>query len=66
MLPCVDAVEGEASWFELIFPSVFHFFSTKSAFSPDPLSFSPHDTSKFRIRHEFRIRHGAYPKRRGV
>ena len=34
--------------------SVFHFFPTEGAFSPDPLSFPPHDISKFRERHETR------------
>ena len=36
----------------IIFPSAFHFSPTKGAFSQDPLSFSPHDISKFRVRHE--------------
>ena len=36
------------------FPGVIHFFPTGGAFSPDPLSFSPHDISKFRVRHETR------------
>ena len=38
----------------IIFPSAFHFSPTKGAFSQDPLSFSPHDISKFRVRHETR------------
>ena len=33
---------------------VLLFFTTKGAFSPDPLSFSPHEISKFRVRHETR------------
>ena len=36
------------------FPSVFQIFTTKGAFSPEPLSFSPHHISKFRVRHETR------------
>ena len=30
-------------------PSVFHVSPPKGAFPPDPLSFSPHDISKFRV-----------------
>ena len=33
-------------------PSVFNFFRAKGAFFSDPLSFSPHNFSKFRVRHE--------------
>ena len=43
--------EGEE---HIFVPSIFHFFHTKGAFSPDPLSFFPHGISKFRVRHETR------------
>ena len=39
-------------------PIGFHYFPTKGAFSLDPLSFSPHDISKFRVCHaafKFRV-----------
>ena len=34
-----------------VFPNVFHLFSTKYSFFPDPISFSPHYISKFRVCH---------------
>ena len=36
------------------FPSVFSLFPHKRRIFPDPLSFSPHDISKFRVRHKTR------------
>ena len=35
-----------------------NFTVTKGAFFSDPLSFSPHDITKFRVRHETRLRLG--------
>ena len=51
---CLDHWQGCPV--DLIFfsSSVFDFFPTKGAVFPDPISFYPHDISKFLVRHETR------------
>ena len=46
-----DLLPNRNIYFSLAF---FHFFPTKSLFFPDPLSFSTHHISKFRVSHEMR------------